>query len=96
MYITLSEAKHHLYVDHALDDPYIESCISAAEDALCGMLNRPLAEVAPDGELPPALKHALKILVGKFYANREGDHYTKAQEAAFTLANLFMYYRKES
>ena len=94
-YITLEEAKAHLYVEHDADDNYILSCMNSAEANLARLVNRPLSECEEDGVLPADLKHAVLILVGKYYAFREGTNYSKANEAPFTLANLFIPYRKE-
>lgn len=96
MYISLEEAKAHLNVEHDEDDVYITSLIETAEEQLANCINRPLSDVLKeDGTIPTPLRHAIKILVAKLYAYREGDTIGKAQEASFTLANLFMPYRRE-
>lgn len=83
-------------VEHSEDDDYIQELIESAEDNLRHLINQPLEDVLIDGRLPPSLMHAIKILVGKFYAFREGDKVGKAEDVSFTLANLFMPYRKET
>lgn len=96
MYITLEEAKAHLNVGHDEDDVYITSLIETAEEQLANCINRPLSEVLKDdGTLPAPLRHAIKILVAKLYAYREGDALGNVRDASFTLANLFMPYRRE-
>lgn len=95
MYITLEEAKAHLYVEHNEDDEYIRSLIEVAEENLVHLINRPISEVLKEGQLPAPLKHVLKLLIGKLYAYREGDRPNRIEEAAFTLPSLFMPYRKE-
>lgn len=96
MYVALEDAKRHLVVEHNEDDAYIESLIAAAETSVSHMVNRPLSELEVDGELPADLVHAIRIVIGKLYAYREGDVVGRAAEAAFTLASLFLPYRKES
>lgn len=95
MNITLEEAKIHLNVQHDEDDAYIIGLIETAEVNLEHLINRPLSEVAVNGKLPAPLRHAIKMLVAKLYAYREGDKPAKAEEVAFTLSNLFIPYRKE-
>lgn len=76
MYITLREARAHLQLDDFFhdDDRIIESYIRAAEDATAKRMNRPLRELVDhhSGELSPAVKEAVLLLVGHFYNQREG------------------------
>lgn len=96
MYLSLEEAKDHLNVEHDEDDVYIMSLIETAEEQLANCINRPFSEVLKkDGTLPTPLRHAIKILAARLYAYREGDVVGRVQEASFTLANLFMPYRRE-
>lgn len=95
-YISLEEAKKHLNVDHDEDDDFIIELIDTAEDYLSGLLRRPLVEVEQDsGELPPALRHALRMLVARFYADREGYRVGRVTELAFSLGSLIGRYRLE-
>lgn len=75
MYITLSEAKKHLNLDEFFtdDDRYVLSLIEVAEDAVAGRINRPLAScVDPKtGYLFPSVSHAIKLLIGTYYSQRE-------------------------
>lgn len=96
MYVTLEEAKKHLVVEHDEDDAYIESLIAVAEDTVANFVNQPLADLEKDGSLPASLVHAIKITIGKLYAYREGDAPVRSVEVPFTLAALFMPYRKET
>jgi len=64
--ITLEVAKAHLRVDFDDDDGIIEKMIAAASDHL--------ASIGVDRDatpLPPAVEHAVLLLVGHFFANRE-------------------------
>ena len=74
MYVKLEEAKKHLLLDDSFkdDDLYILGLIDVAEDAVARNLNLKLDELAVDGEFtPPAVIHAILLLIGNLYANRE-------------------------
>ena len=72
MYITVEDLKKHLNVDHSEDDAYIEELAEVAEDAVAEYLNRPLADfVDGAGALKASVRHAIRLLVGTWYANRE-------------------------
>lgn len=72
MYLTVEDLKKHLNVDHSEDDDYIGELIEVAEDAVSTYLNRPLGEmVGSDGKLKAAVRHAVRLLVGTWYASRE-------------------------
>lgn len=71
MYLTIEELKKHLNVDHDEDNDYIEELIAVAEDSVAEYLNRDLAEMVTDGKLKPSVRHAIRLLVGTWYASRE-------------------------
>lgn len=72
MYITVEDLKKHLNVDHSEDDAYIEELAEVAEDAVAEYLNRPLADFMDGaGTLKASVRHAIRLLVGTWYANRE-------------------------
>lgn len=81
MYLTLSEVKTHLLLDESYksDDAYCISLIEAAESAVASHLNRPLKECLKNGELEPSVKHAVLLLIGNWYANREAVTYGSAK-----------------
>lgn len=96
-YITLAEAKAHLIVDKSFvdDDLYIAGLIDAACDAVAEHLDTCLGclETA-DGELPPAVRHAILLMVGNLYANREPVAYTSVNKVPYTLEYLLAPYRR--
>nr|DAS72840.1 MAG TPA: Head Tail Connector Protein [Caudoviricetes sp.] len=95
-YISLEEAKKQLNVEHDEDDVFICDLIDTAEDHLSNLLNRPLAEVeTADGSLPNSLGHAVKMLVARFYADREGYRVGRVTELPFSLGSLIGRYRLE-
>lgn len=79
--LTLEDLKKHLNIDHDEDDAYIEELISVAEDAVSTYVNRPLAELVDEkGKLKPAVRHACRLLVGTWYANRESVVFSAPSE----------------
>ena len=79
-YLTLPEAKKHLNVDHDEDDDFITELIGVEEIS---------------GVLPPALRHALRMIVARFYADREGYRLGRMTELPFTISALISKYRLE-
>lgn len=72
MYITVEDLKKHLNVDHSEDDDYISELLEVAEDTVATFLNRPLSDFVDDaGNLKAAVRHAIRLYVGTWYANRE-------------------------
>ena len=70
--LQVEDLKKHLNIDHSEDDAYIEELIIVAVDAVETYLNRPVGELTDaKGELKPAVRHAVRLLVGNYYANRE-------------------------
>ena len=68
------------------DDAYIAGLIDAAEDAVERHLDVCLGciEVAA-GELPPAVKSAILLLVGNLYANREPVVFSSTNRIPYTV-----------
>ena len=73
MIISLEQAKKHLLIDDSFtaDDLYILDLITVAEDSVSQHLNVTLDELLVGGSLPPAVMHAMLLLIGNLYANRE-------------------------
>jgi uncharacterized phage protein (predicted DNA packaging) len=71
MYITVEDLKKHLNVDHSEDDDYIGELSEVAEDAVAEYLNRPISDFVTDGKLKASVRHAIRLLVGTWYASRE-------------------------
>lgn len=82
MFVSLEEAKQHLNVDQYFhdDDNYIISLIKVAEDAVSKRIDRKLECCLVDGELPDSIRHAILLLVGNWYQNREPISFTGANE----------------
>jgi hypothetical protein len=72
MHVTLEEAKRHLQIEaeYEGDDLYIKSLIEASEVVVANHLKYDsLDGVYP--VLPLPVKHAILLMVGNLYANRE-------------------------
>lgn len=98
MYVTLCEAKKHLLVDNSFkdDDEYILALIDIAEDAVSVNLCLQLDSITVGGELPPAVKAAILLLVGNLYANREPVAYTSVNKVPYTFDYLISLYKNYS
>lgn len=96
MYIDNVILKKHLNIDESFidDDEYIKALCLAAENAVENHLQRPLSEITNErGKLPPAVKHAILLLVGHFYANRESVSFASASEIPLAYQYLLQPYK---
>lgn len=76
------------------DDLYILGLIDVAEDAVARNLNLKLDELAVDGEFtPPAVIHAILLLIGNLYANREPVSYSSVNKVPYTFDYLISLYK---
>lgn len=71
-YLELEEVKSHLVVDSTVDDAYIGRLMEVAEGTVEAELDRPLIGLEDaQGNLPAPVRHAMLLVVGTLYANRE-------------------------
>ena len=90
-YIEIQDIKKHLNIDFDDDDAYISDLIDAAQETISTYLNRPLEDFSDtSGQLRPALRHAVRLLVGNWYANREPVAYASATNVPYTLDYLLL------
>lgn len=96
MYITLEQAKKHLNVDEEFtsDDLYILELITVSEDATSRHLNIALNELEAGGKLPPAIIHAMLLMIGNLYANREPVSYGVMAKIPLSYEYLIGLYKK--
>ena len=93
--LDIEDLKKHLNIDHDEDDGYIAELISVAEDAVETYLNRPIAEcLDANGKLKPAIRHAVRLLVGTWYANRESVVFSTPSELPDGVVALLMPLRR--
>ena len=80
MIVSLSEIKTHLRIDHSDSDSDLQLYILAAEADVGNFLNRSLSSWGPEGSpvggspsaaVPEPVRHAVKMIVGDLYENRE-------------------------
>nr|WP_302830098.1 head-tail connector protein [uncultured Bacteroides sp.] len=94
-YITLEEIKKHLNIDFSDDDTYLSYIVVVAQMSVEKAINSELSShEMEDGALNPMLKHAIKILAGNFYANREPVSFATPKEIPYTLAYLIRPFKK--
>lgn len=96
MYITLEQAKKHLLVDESFkdDDLYITELIAVAEDSVAHHLDIALNELEVGGNLPPAVIHAMLLMIGNLYANREPVTYGSVAKIPYSYEYLISLYKK--
>ena len=93
-YVTVEQLKHHLRIEVDADDSYLEGLEKVAEVAIANELMKPLAFYSRKGVLPSPLQHAIKLLVGDLYNNRESVAFAAPHEVPRTLHYLLQPYRK--
>lgn len=95
MYVTVAEIKKHLNIDASFtdDDNYIEHLIIACENVVQTHLDRELSELVVDGELVASLKHAIMLLTGTYYANRESVAFASSQPLPHAYEYLIALYK---
>lgn len=95
MYITLEQAKKHLNIDTDFteDDNYIITLIQVAEDSVAQHLDIALNNLITGGVLPPAINHAILLMVGNLYANREPVSYGTVMKIPYTMEYLLGLYK---
>lgn len=82
MYLQLYQLKKQLNIDEEFhqDDEYLVDLAMAAENVVQTHIDRDLSELEDEnGMLPASITHAMLLLVGNFYANRESVAFASAQ-----------------
>ena len=98
-YFVADEIKQHLNIeqDFKEDDNYINQLQEAATDAIelnCDVVLSDLED--ENGNLPPAIRQAIMILVANFYNNRESVTSTSANIIPYSLQYLVDLYKDYS
>ena len=78
-YLELEAIKRQVVQDSDIDDTLLTAIGDAAEDATERHLGRALGDcIGDDGQLPPALYHAMLMLCATLYNDRESVTYSMA------------------
>lgn len=97
MYIQLYQIKKHLNIDDTFhdDDEYLCDLEQVAEKAIEKHIDNTFDSIVADegDELPPPLAHAVLLMVGNLYANREPIAFTSNTEIPYTLTYLLDMFR---
>ena len=95
-YLNLELIKNHLNLQNfSDDDTYLQHLGSAVEFVVERDIDKKLTTIAQEngGELPPSLLHAMLLLLGTYYANRENISYASCVEVPKTYAYMCDLYR---
>ena len=95
-YLNLELIKNHLNLQNfSDDDTYLQHLGSAVEFVVERDVDKKLTTIAQEngGELPPSLLHAMLLLLGTYYANRENISYASCVEVPKTYAYICDLYR---
>lgn len=89
--LTVEEAKFHLRVDGNDEDAYIEALVLAATESVVAILTPAPSDEVPLPVAPPikeTQRHAVRLLVGHWYANREAATPVALSEAPLAVQFL--------
>ena len=95
-YLNLELIKNHLNLQNfSDDDKYLQHLGSAVEFVVERDIDKKLSKIAEEngGEFPPSLIHAMLLLLGSYYANRENISYASCVEVPKTYAYICDLYR---
>ena len=95
-YLNLELIKNHLNLQNfSDDDKYLQHLGSAVEFVVERDIDKKLSKIAEEngGEFPPSLLHAMLLLLGSYYANRENISYASCVEVPKTYAYICDIYR---
>ena len=95
-YLNLELIKNHLNLQNfSDDDKYLQHLGSAVEFVVEKDIDKKLSKIAEEngGELPPSLLHAMLLLLGTYYANRENISYASCVEVPKTYQYICDLYR---
>ena len=98
MYLTLEQVKKHLLLDDGFkaDDSYLLELMAVAEDSVSKHLDIALDELTEGGKLPPSIVHAMLLMIGNLYANREPVTYGTVVKIPYTYEYLIGLYKHYS
>lgn len=89
-YVEVIDIRKYLNLPFCDDDLLLADLEETAEQTLAGHLNVDTLEVYEDetGDIPSALKTAIKVITANFYQNRESIAYGQPYRIPYTLEFL--------
>ena len=98
MLVTLKQLKKHLNIDESFtdDDKYIAMLGEVATQSVMRELDMTKDELMGYGPVPAPITHAMMLLAGSLYANREAVSYSSAVEVPLAYQYLLSPYKKHS
>lgn len=95
MYVTVEDIRKFLNISFCEDDGLFLELEEAAEEILAGHLNVDSLEhyVNEAGDIPQALKTAIKTIVANIYQNRESIAYGQPYRVPYTLEFIIQPYK---
>lgn len=96
MYIQLYQIKKHLNIDDSFheDDEYLCDLARVAENAVQKHVDSDLSELVDEyGNLPSPLTHAMLLMIGTFYTQRESIAYASVTEVPLAYDYLLSLYK---
>ena len=97
MYLQLYQIKKHLNIDEDFhdDDEYLIDLAMVAEKLVQRHIDHNLSELCAEngGILPPPLQHAMLLMVGNQYANREPIAFASNSEIALSYNYILDLYK---
>ena len=94
--VDIALLKQHVRADDfSSDDEYLAHLLEAAEEYVCRSTNCTSDElILADGKLPATLQHAVLMIAGHWYNQREAVSGAQMSEVPYTLQALIKPYRK--
>ena len=96
-YLNINILKKHLNIDKYFhdDDEYISQLGDVAEQMVDEHINNNLDNIVKNnrGHLPMPIKHAMMLLVGNLYQNREGIAFANASQIPHSYEYLLFPYK---
>ena len=95
MYVDVIDLRRYLNIPFVEDDLLLAELEETAEQVLRGHLNVESLEVFEDqnGDIPQALKTAIKTITANFYSNRESIAYGQPYRIPYSLEWLIQPYK---
>jgi len=96
MILSLEQIKKHLNIDndYNADDLYLLDLATVAEDATKQHLNiASFSDISVAGSVPASVIHAMLLMVGNLYANRESIGYAAVYKIPYSYEYLLSLYK---